>query len=464
MLTKFETKSNRLWDYRMGTLIDRFDEHDGPVRCIGSIKIDTCIAAVLKQFGAWGYGGSDNVIATDETELQQHQKLEKLYISTRAGKHYQRDIVRGVEGYIVTGSKQVEIGTKLSEDSRKYGVGTTDSALGDDGVLDTDPWKLLGMLWRNLFHWIKPAVNQIETHPYFQRDSLVKFCQKHGICVTAHTPLGGAAANTEWFGTVSCLDDQVLKGLAEKYKKNATRRVPAHIALRWGIQRNTVVIPKTSKLDYIRIVQFHHEFPWIVSASDEHTIRIWNWQSRNCISVLTGHNHYITCASFHPKEDLVVSASLDQTVRIWDISSLKKKTDSPSPSDDLLRFSQMNTHLFGGIDAVHFVKDERTRFNLALEGGNIQIAVASATAIDEKDHWTKNLERWSFLYLITGNMEKLSKMLKIAEVKNDVMGQFHNALYLGDVSGQPLTYNTASVHGLGRMEMQLKILNLCMHA
>ncbi|XP_054787014.1 SH3 domain-containing protein 2-like isoform X2 [Prosopis cineraria] len=58
-------------------------------------------------------------------EPQQHQKLEKLYISTRAGKHYQRDIVRGVEGYIVTGSKQVEIGTKLSEDSKKYGAENT---------------------------------------------------------------------------------------------------------------------------------------------------------------------------------------------------------------------------------------------------------------------------------------------------------------------------------------------------
>ncbi|XP_022725594.1 SH3 domain-containing protein 2-like [Durio zibethinus] len=80
--------------------------------------------AVLKQFGAGGYGGPDNVI-TDEAELQQHQKLEKLYISTRAGKHFQRDIVRGVEGYIVTGSKQVEIGTKLSEDSRKYGTENT---------------------------------------------------------------------------------------------------------------------------------------------------------------------------------------------------------------------------------------------------------------------------------------------------------------------------------------------------
>ncbi|KAH7523551.1 hypothetical protein FEM48_Zijuj06G0024100 [Ziziphus jujuba var. spinosa] len=64
--------------------------------------------AVFRQIA----GRSDNVI-TDETELQQHKRLERLYISTRAGKHYQRDIVRGVEG------------TKLSEDSRKYGVEQT---------------------------------------------------------------------------------------------------------------------------------------------------------------------------------------------------------------------------------------------------------------------------------------------------------------------------------------------------
>lgn len=94
----------------------------------------------MKQFGGGVYGGSDNVV-TDQIELQLYQRLEKLYISTRAGKvscffllrefsifiliylhspslimvslyfqHYQRDIVRGVEGYIVTGSKQVEIG------------------------------------------------------------------------------------------------------------------------------------------------------------------------------------------------------------------------------------------------------------------------------------------------------------------------------------------------------------------
>ncbi|KAL2504030.1 SH3 domain-containing protein [Abeliophyllum distichum] len=79
--------------------------------------------AVLKQF-AGGLGGSDSP-ATDDNELQQYQKLEKLYISTRAAKHFQRDVIRGVEGYIVTGSKQVEIGTKLSEGSRKYGAEIT---------------------------------------------------------------------------------------------------------------------------------------------------------------------------------------------------------------------------------------------------------------------------------------------------------------------------------------------------
>lgn len=71
---------------------------------------------------------------------------------------------------------------------------------------------------------------------------------------------------------------------------------------------------------------------------------------------------------------------------------------------------------------------------------------------------TKNFERLSFLYLITGNNEKLRKMLHIANLRNDLMGRFHNALYLGNVnervqvlreSGQlHLAYLTAKAHAL----------------
>lgn len=97
-------------------------------------------------------------------------------------------------------------------------------------------------------------------------------------------------------------------------------------------------------MDYIRSVSFHHEAPWIVSASDDQTVRIWNWQSRQCVAVLSGHNHYVMCASFHPTEDLLVSASLDQTVRVWDLSNIRAK-NAPSITNSTRKgsFSQINS-------------------------------------------------------------------------------------------------------------------------
>jgi WD40 repeat protein len=109
----------------------------------------------------------------------------------------------------------------------------------------------------------------------------------------------------------------------------------------WNYKLRRCLFTLLGHLDYIRTVQFHAEYPWVVSASDDQTIRLWNWQSRTCVTVLTGHNHYVMCAAFHPKEDLVVSASLDQTVRVWDISGLRKKNITPGSSDDMLRLPQV---------------------------------------------------------------------------------------------------------------------------
>ncbi|KAK7676789.1 hypothetical protein QCA50_020257 [Cerrena zonata] len=109
-------------------------------------------------------------------------------------------------------------------------------------------------------------------------------------------------------------------------------------------------------LDYVRTVQFHHEMPWILSASDDQTIRIWNSTSRNCIAILTGHSHYVMSAQFHPKEDLVVSASQDQTVRVWDISGLRRSTPNTAPGtfDTFDNFSTVKYVLEGHDRGVNF--------------------------------------------------------------------------------------------------------------
>jgi hypothetical protein len=46
---------------------------------------------------------------------------------------------------------------------------------------------------------------------------------------------------------------------------------------------------------------------------------------------------------------------------------------------------------------------------------------------------TKNFDKLSFLYLITGNLDKLRKMVKIAEIRKDISGQYQGALFLGNV-------------------------------
>ncbi|XP_073146264.1 SH3 domain-containing protein 1 [Henckelia pumila] len=78
---------------------------------------------ILRQLGQLGHEG----VMIDETDMHCHQQLQNLYKSTRAAKHFQRDIVRGLEGFISTSKKQMVIARKLAEDSCKYGIENQDS-------------------------------------------------------------------------------------------------------------------------------------------------------------------------------------------------------------------------------------------------------------------------------------------------------------------------------------------------
>ncbi|KAK2973669.1 hypothetical protein RJ640_028935 [Escallonia rubra] len=71
--------------------------------------------AILRQLG-------QEALMWNDAELQSYQELNTLYSSTRAAKHFQRDIVRKVEGYISATKKQMEIARKLAEDCCMYGT------------------------------------------------------------------------------------------------------------------------------------------------------------------------------------------------------------------------------------------------------------------------------------------------------------------------------------------------------
>mmetsp|Transcript_31101 Transcript_31101/g.73309 ORF Transcript_31101/g.73309 Transcript_31101/m.73309 type:complete len:1289 (+) Transcript_31101:192-4058(+) len=157
--------------------------------------------------------------------------------------------------------------------------------------------------------------------------------------------------------------------------------------------------------------------------------------------------------------------------------------------------------------ALHFVREPKTRFKLALACGDIEAAMESAFALENqtqqnseleggssstdetREIWselgaealrqgnyqvvemsyqrTKDFDRLSFLYLMTGDTEKLRKMLKISNMRGDIMGRYHNALFLGDAAERlavleasgnlPLAYMCAKLHGLVEDAERIKV-------
>lgn len=88
---------------------------------------------------------------------------------------------------------------------------------------------------------VKPAVNQIECHPYFQQAELQRRNRQHGILTQAWAPIGGITFYRPGMEK-STLEDPVILKIARAHNKSA-----AQVMLRWGIQQGRSVIPKSVK-------------------------------------------------------------------------------------------------------------------------------------------------------------------------------------------------------------------------
>jgi 2,5-diketo-D-gluconate reductase A len=77
---------------------------------------------------------------------------------------------------------------------------------------------------------VRPAVNQIEVHPYLAQDALRAFDADHEIATEAWSPIAQGKV----------LDDPTIVRVAERHG-----RTPAQVTLRWHLQRGDIVFPKS---------------------------------------------------------------------------------------------------------------------------------------------------------------------------------------------------------------------------
>ena len=99
---------------------------------------------------------------------------------------------------------------------------------------------------------IRPAVNQVELHPYYTQEAALETMKYYGVQPEAWAPLGG--------GRYKPFENEMLAGIASAHEKTI-----GQVVLRWNVQRGVVVIPKSTHKERI---EENYDI-WDFSLTDE---------------------------------------------------------------------------------------------------------------------------------------------------------------------------------------------------
>jgi len=133
---------------------------------------------------------------------------------------------------------------------------------------------------------IKPAMLQIECHPYLNQKQLIEYCKTNNILVTAYSPLGSPDRPWAKPDEPVLMEDRKLKAIADKYKKSV-----AQILLKYQLQRGVIPIPKS--VSKKRLAENINIFDFELSQADIDTINTFNCNGRVCgETAATNHKYH----------------------------------------------------------------------------------------------------------------------------------------------------------------------------
>ncbi|KAL1777435.1 nuclear autoantigenic sperm protein isoform X2 [Sigmodon hispidus] len=190
---------------------------------------------------------------------------------------------------------------------------------------------------------VRPAVLQVECHPYLAQNELIAHCQARGLEVTAYSPLGSSDRAWRHPDEPILLEEPLVLTLAEKYGRS-----PAQILLRWQVQRKVICIPKS--ITPSRILQNIQVFDFTFSPEEMKQLDALNKNWRYIVPMITVKmcNHSesgkqgrgglgvmaqaVFCPLAHHLRGTMATESAAAAAISGELVSADKTEDAPAPS------------------------------------------------------------------------------------------------------------------------------------
>ncbi|KAL8448978.1 hypothetical protein Emed_003330 [Eimeria media] len=257
-LTALHNGAIQLWDYRVGSLVDKFEEHEGPVRGVDFHSSQPLFVS----------GGDDYQI-----KLWNLGQRKCIFTFTGHLDYIRTTFFHDVYPWILSAS--------------------------DDQTVRIWNWqsRVCMAVLTGHTHYVMCA----RFHPTedlvvsASLDQTLRLWDTSGLRERSGGVAGGvgrSGSRSSAHGDIFAATDAVCKFVLEGHERGVN----------WAT--------------------FHHSMPLIASAADDKLVKLWRYNSVKAweVDTLRGHTNNVSCLVFHPHRDLLISNSEDRTIRVWDVT------------------------------------------------------------------------------------------------------------------------------------------------